>query len=139
MMTRSLLTPALEKFLNESAAVPEFKEAVHAYADSRKPSDQIRANAGAPAVKVLRAITKLLEEFPGEPIESVEIDGSSGCSDFGGTMRVAGGAVGEINFLWDCAWKADQAGYKDSWGYPDQQRAAAEFGYDCFQVFERIA
>jgi hypothetical protein len=137
MIARTLTTPALETFLDRSAAAPPFKDAVRTYAESRSPSERIRANAGAPPVKVLRVITKLLEEFPDEPIEAVEISASSGCSDFRGTLSVRGGNVGTIRFAWDCAWKARQVGYKGFLGFPDQHRAAAEFGHDCFEVFTR--
>ena len=137
MMTRTMMTPALEKHLGTSSATDDFKAALLAYAESKTVTPLIKANAGAPPVKILRVITKLLEDFPGEAIEAVEVEGSSGCSDFRGTLKVRGGEIGTIRFVWDCAWKAREVGYKDHWGDADQQRAAAEFGYDCFEVFEK--
>jgi hypothetical protein len=135
MVARTLKTSALDKALSASAATAEFKQAVLAYAEGKADAALIKSNAGAPPVKILRVITQLLVQYPREPIEAVQVDGASGCSDFRGTLKVRGGSVHTINFVWDCAWKAEQAGYKTFWGEPDQQKAAAEFGYDCFEVF----
>ncbi len=136
MTVKTLMTPALDKALMASAATPEFKQAVVAYTEGKTATTLIQSNAGAPPVKVLRVITKLLVQYPDAPIEAVQVEGTSGCSDFRGTLTVRGGSASTIRFAWDCAWKADQAGYKTFWGEPDQQKAAAEFGYDCFEIFE---
>jgi len=64
----------------------------------------------------------------------VEIEGRSGCSNFTGECRLEPGGV-RITFDWDCAWKARVEGLT-AYGFPDQQRAAQQFGYDCFRVFE---
>jgi hypothetical protein len=132
------MTAALDKALSTSAATPEFKEAVVAYTEGKTATALIQSNAGAPPVKVLRVITQLLTQYPGARIEAVQIEGASGCSDFRGTLTMRGGPAPTIRFVWDCAWKADQLGYKTFWGEPDQQKAAAEFGFDCFEVFEPV-
>ncbi len=127
----------LEDLLNESAASDGFKEEVRQLKQGKK-TELIAWNPGAPPVKVLRAISKLLEAEPGLIIESVNIQASSGCSDFVGTLDVNGGEV-RFSFVWDCSWRAKQEKFTDTFGYPDQIRASREFGYQCFKKFERVA
>ncbi|HEX2716469.1 MAG TPA: hypothetical protein VHM67_02250 [Gemmatimonadaceae bacterium] len=93
-----------------------------------------------PAVKVERVLTQLLAEVGHEPIERVEIDARSGCSDFSGTLEVTvAGTRRTFDFVWDCRWRAEQEGWRDHWGEPDQIRAAREFGWQCFANWsERI-
>jgi hypothetical protein len=50
---------------------------------------------------------------------------------------VNGGEL-KYDFAWDCSWRARQEGWFDFWGAPDQIRAAGEFGYQCFERFERV-
>lgn len=126
----------LETLLNASAATDDFKKAV-AELKAGKTSDKIAYNPGVPAVKALRAISKLLENEPELAIDSVNVQATSGCSDFIGTLDVNGGQE-RFTFVWDCAWRAKEQGYKDHFGYPDQIRAAREFGYQCFEKFERV-
>jgi hypothetical protein len=109
----------LETLLSQSAATADFKQAVQDLKDNKRQA-LIVYNSGSPPVKVLRTISKLLEEFPNEVIETVKLDGSSGCT-----------------FVWDCKWRAEQEGWTDHFGYPDQIRAAREFGYQCFETFNR--
>ena len=125
----------LESILSQSAASDAFKSAVVDLKNGKRPS-AITFNSGSPPVKVLRVITKLLEEFPAEQIESVELSGQSGCSDFQGTLSVNNGSW-SVKFEWDCKWRAEQEGWTDHFGYPDQMRAAREFGYQCFSRFKR--
>jgi hypothetical protein len=126
----------IDDLLTASAATPEFKDAVRKL-DVGKSGDRIQYNVGVPAVKALRAISKLLEEEPGLEVHSVLINATSGCSDFVGKMSVNGGEV-EFAFNWDCSWRAKQENYTDHFGYPDQIRAAREFKYQCFKKFERV-
>ena len=93
-----------------------------------------------PAVKVERVLTQLLAEHRHEPIERVEIDARSGCSDFSGTLAATiGGSTRTFDFVWDCRWRAEQEGWRDHWGEPDQIRAAREFGWQCFASWrERV-
>ena len=127
----------LDTLLEQSAATSEFKAAVKALRIGRGSGDLVKANAGAPPVKVLRVISKLLEEEPATEIREVEIRGQSGCSDFAGSLWVNG--ENEYRFVWDCRWRAEQEGMTDHWGYPDQRRAVEVFGYQCFEEFQRVA
>ena len=42
-----------------------------------------------------------------------------------------------FDFVWDCRWRAEREGYVDYFGFPDQARAAREFDWQCFQVWQR--
>lgn len=133
------LTPALEDLLNGSSATEDFKAAVKDFEKSPKPiEDKIESNASAPGVKVLRTIMKLIETHNDWQIQSVHVEGRSGCSDFRGelTATLDDGSKKHIDFIWDCAWRAQQEGFKTFWGDPDQQKAAQMFGYQCFEKFE---
>ena len=67
----------------------------------------------------------------------LRIDGRSGCSDFVGTVTVEGGGDARlIEFAWDCRWRAEQQGWVDAYGFPDQIRAADEFGWNCFHRWQ---
>lgn len=126
----------LEDILNGSAASDAFKDAVQELKQGKRPA-LIMFNPGAPPVKVLRAISKLLEAEPALAVESVNIQASSGCSDFVGTLDVNGGET-KFDFTWDCSWRAKQEKFTDGFGYPDQIRASRQFGYQCFKKFERV-
>jgi hypothetical protein len=130
-----LVVQDLKSVLENSEATARFKEAVQDLQSGRS-NPAIQFNRATPPVKALRAITKLLEDSPNLAIDTLTIQGRSGCSDFEGTIQVNGGEA-EFQFVWDCAWRAEQEGYRDHWGSPDQIRAAREFGYQCFQKFER--
>ncbi|MGI8906053.1 MAG: hypothetical protein ACR2IE_06140 [Candidatus Sumerlaeaceae bacterium] len=127
----------LKTLLDQSSATENFKQAVQDLQTGRN-HPAIQYNRGVPPVKALRAISKLLEDASNEAIDSVVLQGRSGCSDFEGTIQVNGGAM-EYAFVWDCAWRAEQEGLRDHWGSPDQIRAAREFGYQCFQQFTRTS
>ena len=131
--------PTIETLLERSAATPEFAEAVRAFAGNSRKSDRIQANPGSPPVKVLRVISQLLDQHPDLAVESVQINGASGCGDFTGTLTVEANSTHRFRFAWDCQWKASQAGYSTFWGDPDQQRAAREFGYQCFKEFAQTS
>ena len=124
----------MEELLDTSQAMPEFKESVHAMVHGEN-QDRITYNWGAPPVKILRVIMKILETCPQEPIEVVTLKAESGCSNFKGTAVLEPGNL-QVNFDWDCRWRAEQMGWKDFFGEPDQIRAAHEFGYQCFKRFE---
>jgi hypothetical protein len=124
----------IETLLENSAATEEFKAAVN-QVKSGRASALIVHNYAIPPVKAIRAICKLLEEAPDFEVKNVNIQGSSGCSDFEGTLDVNAGER-RYYFAWDCAWRAKQEGFVDSWGAPDQIRAAQQFGYQCFKQFE---
>lgn len=132
----SIAVQDLSSILEASAATPEFKQAVKDLENGQR-SDKIITSPGAPPVKVLRTITKLLEQEPTLAVDSVNVQATSGCSDFIGILDVNAGEA-RFNFVWDCAWRAEAQGYTDHFGYPDQIRAAREFGYQCFKQFDRI-
>ncbi len=121
----------LETILENSSATPEFKSAVNRLASG---SDQtaIRFTPGNPPVKVLRFVMKLLESHPGIPFESLLVDAQAGCSDYVGRATAQPGNV-QFEFEWDCLWKAEQMGWTDAFGDPDQIRAARTYGYQCFR------
>ncbi len=128
---------SLQQFLQRSRATPAFKDAVAAFAREGRPNDRLAFDAYSPPVKVQRTLTKLFEEHPQLEIERVEIRGSSGCEYFRGELvAFAGGEERRIRFHWDCKWRAAQEGWTDYFGFPDQIRAAREFGYDCFRHWE---
>lgn len=125
---------SLELILRDSKASHTFKAAVVDCA-SGHGNQLIQSNLSAPPVKVLRVVMKLLEERPELPIQSVKIEGRSGCSTFTGQVTVRPNDT-KFDFEWDCAWKAEQEGWEDTFGSPDQHRAAQTFGYQCFRRFE---
>lgn len=133
-MSETSAIPTLNDLLSASKASEEFKSAVREFEANQSPSDRIIFKSGNPPVKVLRVIMGLLETAPDFEIESAEVNGVSGCSDYRGTVTVNDGDR-VYHFAWDCAWKAGQMGWKDFMGYPDQVKAARTFGYQCFEQF----
>ena len=125
-------------FLDRSRAADGFRAAVHDFLHRGLPNERVHFDGYAPAVKVERTLAKLLESLPELAIEAVEIDGRSGCEFFRGTatVRAADGAELTVDFDWDCRWRAEQQGWTDFFGLPDQIRAAREFGYDCFRRWD---
>jgi hypothetical protein len=133
----TVIVRRVEDLLEESKATPAFKEAVKSFIEG-EGSSLIEYNQGSPRIKVERAITKLLEEYPDLPIERVVIDGNSGCEYYNGKLAFYAPAERVVSFYWDCHWRAGQAGYEDYYGFPDQARAAREFGYQCFREFKEV-
>lgn len=126
--------PTFPELLARSAATPEFKAAAERFALEQKTNDLIRfGRVGNPPVKVQRVLMALLEAHPELAIQSVEVAGQSGCSDYRGIIQIEPSGK-RFKFVWDCAWKASQLGWNDSFGFPDQQRAARLFGYQCMEV-----
>jgi hypothetical protein len=122
----------LDALLAASDATEAFKRDVLAYAD-RQSAPAITLLNHAPRVKVLRLLTQLLADQPQMPISRVEIHGVSGCADFRGWIAVETEAERRVfDFVWDCHWRASQEGWTDCFGFPDQIRAAQEFGWQCF-------
>lgn len=137
----SSFTPALplDTLLEGSRAHPAFKADVLAYAAFHQVERLVVAGH-APRVKVLRVVAQLLAAEPGLAVEAIRVRGAAGCADFRGelTARVDGIDRG-WEFAWDCRWRAREAGLLDSLGYPDQARAAREFGWRCFALWtERV-
>ena len=128
----------LDVLLDASCAHPAFKADVLAYAAFQR-AERLDVAGHLPRVKVLRVLAQLLAAEPELAIESVSLRGQSGCSDFRGEVRaVAGGGERTWTFAWDCRWRARESGVLDSLGYPDQSRAAREFGWQCFAVWSEL-
>lgn len=129
----------IEDILAASSATETFKSAVRAYWEHREAS-AIVVLRHSPRVKVQRLLMQLLSVEAGLPIESVSVEATSGCSDFRGRVRVeARGESKVFDFVWDCQWRAREEGWTDYFGFPDQIRAAREFGWRCFARWEPIA
>ena len=123
----------LEKILEASRAADAFKKAVRQYVANGQ-TDQIRVEGFAPHVKVKRLLTHVLSAEGHLPIERVSLRGRSGCSDFVGTVQLHTASGTHVyEFVWDCRWRAEQEGWLDCFGFPDQIRAAREYDWRCFQ------
>jgi hypothetical protein len=128
----------LEQILERSQALEPFKHAVRSYCTSGA-ADLIHIDGYAPAVKVRRLLAHILSSEPHLPIERVWLRGRSGCSDFSGTVQVHTPAgTSSYEFIWDCRWRAEQEGWLDCFGFPDQIRAAREYDWRCFQHWAPI-
>lgn len=127
----------LSQLLERSRASEPFRSSVVTFVGDSRPNDGVTFDPYSPPVKVERTLTKLLEEHPELEIERVEIDGASGCEFFRGELRIHTSAgIRRVRFHWDCKWKALQEGWTDYFGFPDQARAAREFGHDCFRLWQ---
>jgi len=124
------------QLLERSRASDAFREAVVRFLRDGQPNDRVAYNGYAPPVKVERTLMQALEQYPELELESIEIRGTSGCEYFRGTMELRTMAEERrIKFHWDCKWRAEQQGWRDYFGFPDQARAAREFGHDCFRAW----
>ena len=134
------LMPELLPYLDAAAAHPDFKADVLAFVRNGSTAvPRIQIDGYAPRVKVERLLTQLLHAYPDLPVERVRVRGRSGCSDFSGEMTVvAQDAEHRIAFTWCCAWRAEQEGWRDCFGFWDQARAAREFGFQCFSRWESL-
>ena len=126
--------------LDASRATDDFRADAIALATGGTPGTAIRFRSG-PRVKVLRVVAQLLAAEPEMVIQSVTIEGWSGCSDYRGRVAVeTPEGVREFDFVWCCKWRAVQEGFVDYFGMPDQMRAAREFDWRCFESWrERSA
>lgn len=128
----------IDPYLAAAAAHPDFKRDVDAFVRGGDAA-RIELHGFAPRVKVERVLTQLLSAHPGLAIERVALRARSGCSDFTGELSVVtADAVHQVAFTWCCAWRAEQEGWRDCFGFWDQQRAAREFGWDCFREWQMI-
>jgi hypothetical protein len=125
----------MELILCNSQATDSFKLDVAAFCAGRV-APRVAVDGFAPRVKVERVLMQLLSTEPSLPITRVVVRGRSGCSDFVGEVKVE--TVSEthvFDFVWDCRWRAQEEGWTDCFGLPDQMRAAQEFGWQCFQAW----
>jgi hypothetical protein len=131
---------SLHHLLQRCRATDAFRAALIEFQRSGQPGPLLQFERYSPPVKVERTLTRLLEAYPELEIERVELHGSSGCEFFRGHLIVhAGDQPRRIRFHWDCRWRAQQQGWTDYFGFPDQARAAREFGHDCFRQWEEEA
>ena len=128
----------IEELLARSAATDAFKADVRSFwAHQNVPHIEVVRHS--PRVKVQRLLAQLLHTEGHLPIERVSIDALSGCSDFRGTVSVrAQGSTRVFGFVWDCQWRAQEEGWVDCFGFPDQIRAAREFGWQCFAEWVEV-
>ena len=131
--------PEFEPLLAASRATTTFRTDLASYA-ARQPAERITTTAMNPRVKVLRTIAQLLHAEPTLTVDRVQLKADSGCAEYAGVMTVTddSGAVHTFDFEWNCEWKARQVGYLDGFGFPDQIRAAEEFGWQCFERWVRV-
>jgi hypothetical protein len=131
---------SLQHYLGLSRASASFREAVNDFLHTGRSNPRLSFDVRSPAVKVERTLTKVLVEYPHLDIESIEIRGHSGCEYFRGelTLRTSGSEQ-VVAFHWDCRWRAEENGWVDYFGFPDQLRAAREYGWDCFRSWETLA
>ena len=128
----------LEQILARSRAAEEFKSAVRAFCE-RGHAEQISVDGYVPAVKVRRVLAHMLASEPELPVQRISVRARSGCSDFTGQVEVnAGSTTCTFDFVWDCRWRAEQEGWTDYFGFPDQARAAQEFDWRCFQRWRPV-
>jgi hypothetical protein len=125
----------LAELLAESSASEAFKADVIRFLTAGS-ADRLLVRGFAPRVKVARVIKQMLANHPELDIEHVALEGQSGCSDFAGTVRVATSSKTRVfDFVWCCRWRAEQEGWIDYFGFPDQMRAAREYDWQCFRVW----
>ncbi len=127
---------SLDDLIAASSASSSFKQAIR-FMTEGKTQEKIQFGRHCPPIKVLRLVTKLLEVFPCVPFDAVRVEAESGCSEFVGTAAAEPGGM-RFEFDWDCRWRAEEQGWLDPFGEPDQGRAARVFGYQCFRKLERI-
>lgn len=129
----------LESILARSRAAEPFKAAVRGYYATGS-ADRIRIEGFAPKIKVRRLLAQVLSAEPHLTIEQIVLRGRSGCSDFVGTVQVhTATETRAYSFVWDCRWRAEQEGWTDCFGFPDQIRAAEEYDWRCFERWEPLS
>lgn len=126
-------------YLEAAAAHPQLKTDVLAFLQGGSAS-RVELDGHAPRVKIERVLTQLFAAHPDLEIQKVRVRGRSGCSDFVGSLvAVTPGAEHRFEFTWCCAWRAEQEGWRDCFGFWDQARAAREFGWRCFSRWEMVS
>lgn len=129
----------METVLQSSNATSDFKADILSFLSGEEAA-RVKVETFVPPVKVRRLLTQLLTAEPSLEIEQVVIRGLSGCSNFVGSVEVQTKSGAHlIDFTWDCRWRAENEGYVDYFGFPDQMRAAHEFDWQCFRQWERRA
>jgi hypothetical protein len=131
----TFLQSELSELLSESRASAPFKSDVVRFLETGS-AQRVEIRGFAPRVKVTRVLKQVLASHPDLDIEQLSIEGQSGCSDFAGTVRVATTTGTKVfEFVWCCRWRAEEQGWTDYFGFPDQMRAAREYDWRCFRVW----
>ena len=131
--------PELGELLSESRATEPFKSDVIRYLETGE-AERVEIRGYAPRVKVTRLIKQVLASHPDLDIEQVSVKAQSGCSDFVGTVELATANDRKtFEFVWCCRWRAEEEGWLDYFGFPDQMRAAREFDWRCFRVWKPLS
>ena len=131
------LLEELETLLARSRADERFKADVRLLF-TRGEAPRIRIDSYIPRVKVERLLKQMLANEPDLPVDGVSVSGASGCSDFVGTLEArTRSATHVFDFGWCCRWRAQQEGWTDYFGFPDQIRAAQEFDWRCFHTWRK--
>ena len=131
--------PDLAELLTESKATESFKSDVIRYLET---GDAVRVsvNGYSPRVKVTRLLKHVLAMHPELDIDQVHVSAQSGCSDYVGTVEVTTpNERRTFEFVWCCRWRAEEEGWLDFFGFPDQMRAAREFDWRCFKVWAPLS
>lgn len=129
----------LVELLTESRATESFKSDVIRFFETGQ-AERVAIRGYAPRVKVTRLLKHLLASHPELDIEEISVKGQSGCSDFVGTVELATQTERRIfEFVWCCRWRAEEEGWLDYFGFPDQTRAAREFDWRCFRVWKPLS
>ena len=127
-----------QQIVAASSATNDFKRDVRAFAACGH-AERIVVTRRVPQVKVLRVVAQLLSAEPELEVLAVRVNALSGCSDFVGVIDVESPeGIRRFQFAWDCAWRAQQEGWVDYFGFPDQIRAAREFGWRCFRDWQEV-
>ena len=130
--------PELAGLLTESKATEPFKTDVIRFLETGE-AERVEVRGYAPRVKVTRLLKQVLANHPELDIEQVSVRAQSGCSDFAGVVEVATPTERKaFEFVWCCRWRAEEEGWLDYFGFPDQMRAAREFDWQCFKVWSPI-
>jgi hypothetical protein len=127
----------VETVIQRSNATADFKADIGSFLMGER-SERVKLETYVPRVKIQRLLTQLLTSESALEIEQVVIRGMSGCSDFVGSVDVQTSSGAHVfDFVWCCRWRAENEGYLDYFGFPDQARAAQEFDWRCFRRWER--
>jgi len=127
----------MDGLVQQSSATADFKAELQSFL-AGEAAARVKLEGFVPRVKVRRLLTQLMAVESHLEIERVVIRGSSGCSDFVGSVDVETPTGSHVfEFTWCCRWRAENEGYVDYFGFPDQIRAAQEFDWRCFQRWER--
>jgi hypothetical protein len=128
--------PDILPYLAAAAAHPDFKRDVLEFVRGAS-TPRIELEGYAPRIKIERVLTQLFHARPDLAVERIHVKAASGCSDFSGEITAFTiDAEHRYRFEWCCAWRAEQEGWKDCFGFWDQTRAAREFGWQCFRTWE---